>query len=123
MQQSTLANKKVVGQLQNEMLQPYALMQQRVKLLNAQWEIGVDHEARKFTFASIGSLCNGLAVAPQSRSHWQFDHAAARHYSMCGGAGAQVRFLSKKLAHANAAWEFAEAGFWLRRAQHGHLRR
>ena len=123
MQQATLANKRAAGQLQNEMLQPYALMQQRVKLLNSQWEIGVNHEARKFTFASIWSLCNGLVVAPQPRSHWQFDHAAARHYSMCGGAGAQVRFVSKKLAHANTAWEFAEADLWLRTAHHERLRR
>ena len=107
MQQATLANKRAVGQLQNEMLQPYALMQQRVKLLSSQCEISVNHEARKFTFASIWSLCSGLALAPHSFSHWKFDHAAARHYSTGGGAGAQVRFPSKELAHANTAWEFA----------------
>ena len=53
MQQATLANKGAVGQLQNEMLQPYALMRQRVKLLKSQWEIDANHEARKFSFASI----------------------------------------------------------------------
>ena len=63
-----------------------------VKLLNSQWEIGVNHEARKFTFASIWSVCSGLALAPQFFSHRQFDHAAARHYSTGGRAGVQVRF-------------------------------
>ena len=59
-----------------------------VKLLNSQWEISVNHEARNSTFASIWSVCGGLALAPQSHSHKQFDHAAARHYSMGGRAGA-----------------------------------
>ena len=52
-----------------------------VNLLNSPWDIGVNHEARKFTFASIWSLCSGLALAPQSHRQRQFDHTAPRHYT------------------------------------------
>ena len=93
-----------------------------VNLLNSQWEIGVAHEARSFTFANIWSGCGRLVPALQSHSRWQFDHAAARKYSAGSGAGAQVKFSSKKLEQANAAWEFTKADLLLRTALRGHLR-
>ena len=63
-QQATLANKGIVGQLQNEMLQLWVLMRQRMKLLNSQWEIGVNHEAGNLASASIWSVY-GSTPAPQ----------------------------------------------------------